>query len=324
MNDNVNFSNIFLKLLKDDGQLTLTHEIAVIASNNRLLFFVATHTKGKLADQITSEGRSWISKLEKTLNFIAEVLDNELPYLIVRTFKFLPFVTYDVDVFVPPDFFDAAVDRFKRHGADIESHDNALGGRLPRRQVNVLMNNLLTIDLHQNFTWQKRLFLNVDQIEYLKVPRIIGNVKVNTPRPEVEFILCVSDISHERFFVTLADLFFIKNLAEEIEDWEYVFREVQALKWLKTFLHVSEILNGLALSVFKKSLIPKTGYKNLGNPSWPYFFPLSICWLSFYENLTSNRSTPLLPFLYFHYGRLKHYLTGSIPYYHHWSKYLGN
>ena len=214
--------------------------------NNRVLYTLGQDPSMK---SIKTQGREWIKKLADTLTEIKLTLD-EKEYLVTRTFKFIDFVTFDVDLFVGSNNFNKVVNKFKSKGFRIESHDNSLGGRLPGMQVNIRKDDLLTIDLHQDFTWQKRQFLEPKSVMRNPKERKIAGISVLTPSPEVELLLCIADIAHERFSITLLDLIWLKGLSKEIRDWNFVFNQAKKYKWLNVFKKVSSIFNQISLGKY--------------------------------------------------------------------------
>ena len=128
------------------------------ALNNRVLYQLALEDD---LVEIRISGDTWVKKLKDTLLLVREVLGNT-PYLVVRTYKYIPYVTFDVDLFLDGENFEMVIGKFVEVGCSESSHDSSLGGRLKGQQRNIKKEGLLTIDLHRNFTWQKRQFLDTE------------------------------------------------------------------------------------------------------------------------------------------------------------------
>jgi hypothetical protein len=297
----------------------ITPGMEQIAENNRVLL-----TLGQKANnlEIIEEGNVWLEKLKKTLIFCNQVLGDEFNWLVTRTFKYSPYVTFDVDVFIPENEFRKAVDKLKKNGCQIKSHDNSLGGRFSGAQVNVIKDGLLTIDLHNDFTWQKRKFLDPKFVIVNSRFQIITGVKVKIPSPEVEFILCMADITHERFNVTLLDLIWIHGLSKEIKKWEDIFQQIKLYKWNRVFTYTAAKINIMLESIYNKQLIPINVSSSKFEYNLPYFLPLKLCWLSYIENFLSSGRFPAVSFAYMHYCKIRYYISGQkqMPYYDKWYK----
>lgn len=284
------------------------------AENNRVLYTVALQNREM--GQIRFIGKDWIDKLNKTLAEIKEVLTDK-EYVVTRTYKYIEYVTFDVDVFVDGSNFKNVIRKFKNKGFRIESHDSSLGGRLPGMQVNVKKEGLLTIDLHQDFTWQKRRFLDSKQVMKHSIKRSIAGQTVFTPSPEIELLLCIADIAHERFNITLLDLIWLEGLSKEITEWELVFEQIKEYKWENIFKKTSSIINQISLDIYGKIIIGGVNAKN-GNYRLPFFLSISTCWAIYFNTLVGSRRFPLTSFLYMHYNQLKFMITNKMPYYSPW------
>ena len=105
---------LFFGLKKGYFAKKLTLEEARYASNNRILYDVVCKVKGNLAVQIKKEGDKWLKKLKDTLSYIKKTLGNEIPYLIVRTYKFVPYVTYDVHPIISIEQMEEIVESLKK------------------------------------------------------------------------------------------------------------------------------------------------------------------------------------------------------------------
>lgn len=286
------------------------------AENNRVLYTVAT--RNSELKEVLSIGKEWLEKLSKTLDEIKNILGDG-KYLITRTYKYIDYVTFDVDLFIEDSDFKNVIKKFKARGFKIESHDSSLGGRIPGMQMNIKREGLLTIDLHQDFTWQKRRFLDSKQIMKHPIKRSIAGQTVLTPSPEIELLLCIADIAHERFNITLLDLIWLEGLSKEIANWEFVFDQVKKYKWSSVFKKTSAIINQLSLDIYGKTIISEIPPKK-GSYKLPYFLSLPMCWEIYINTLFGYWRFPLTSFLYMHYNQVKFLVLNKMPYYSPWHK----
>lgn len=294
----------------------LDREMIALAQNNRVLYYSGLLSHN---EEIILSGDDWITKLRRTIKFVQKVLGSSVEYSITRTYKYTHYITFDIDLFSPKKDFKKATEEFRKNGCQILSHDNSLGGRLPGRQVNVKKDGLLTIDFHNNFTWQKRTFLDPELLEKDHRFENIEGVKTKIPSAEVEFLLCVSDVAHERFNFTLLDLIWIEGSCKEIKDWDLIFDQIKKHGWWWTFSLVAKRINGLSQDIYQKELIPKVG-KVSQVYSLPYFIPAWICWISYLENFLKTHHISFVSFAYMNYCKLKYYMSGKkrMPYYENW------
>lgn len=286
------------------------------AENNRMLYKVAEQNH-ELKNMKTI-GNEWLEKLANTLLEIKQTLTQD-EYVVTRTYKYVDYVTFDVDLFVDGNSFQEVVKKFKTRGFNIESHDASLGGRLPGMQVNIKKQGLLTIDLHQDFTWQKRQFLDPKLVMKDSVKRDIAGKIVLAPRPEIELLLCIADIAHERFNITLLDLIWLEGLSKEIKDWDFVLGQTREYKWENIFKKVSSIINQMSLDIYGHTIIYNIQPKK-GNYKLPYFLDLFTCWGIYQNTMFGYFRFPFTSFLYMHYNQLRYYITNQMPYYSPWYK----
>lgn len=302
----------------------LNHKInledVLFAEQNRVLFSLSEKTKE--LKKIEEEGDLWIDKLKQTILFSERIL-SKIPHVTTRTYKYLPYITYDIDLFVENDDFIKAIDLFKKAGCQIKSHDptilSHISGRIKNQQKNVCKKGLLTIDLHRDFTWQKRKFLDRTLLFKNIRRRKIAGVKVDVPSPEVEFILCLADVGHERFNFTLLDLIWLEGLSHEIKDWSIIFAQANKYGWLRVCRYVVSLVNAYSQKYYNKAIVPDVAQLKVKG-DLPFFLPLNVCWLSYWENLLYTRSFPFLSFAYMHYAKIRYYLSGKrrMPYYSKW------
>lgn len=287
-----------------------------LASKNRVLLQFAEKCQNKA---IVEVGNKWRKSLKETLIFIKDVLRDDAHFLITRTYKYIPYVTFDVDLYIRKENFSKVIEKFQESGCIAKSHDHSLGGRIPKTQVNIIKFPYLTIDLHNDFTWEKMKYLDSDLLLLNIRNQKIEGIDVPIPSAEVEFLLCMADISHERFSITLLDLIWIMGLSKEIKDWEMIFAQAKKYGWNGTFLDTARIINGMMLSMVGKEIIPAVGCKS-GNYNLPYFLPLSISYRSYLENFIKNGRFPITSFTYMHYSLIRYYLSGKkkMPFYDDW------
>jgi hypothetical protein len=144
---------------------------------------------------------------------------------------------------------------------------------------------------------------------------------VQTPSPEVEMLLCIADITHERFSITLLDLIWLEGLSKEITNWDLVFTQARKYKWKRSFNVASKIINAMSMEIYKKPIVPNVGLKE-AKYSLPYFLPLHYSYLTYLDTVRFTNTIPVTSFAYMHYNRIKYIVSGKkdMPYYSSWMK----
>ncbi len=326
---------IFEILTKRKGDVSpsfITTTLLRRASDNRVLYAFCknllnlkeiqnTSVEEKLI-RIIQTGDVWLDKSRKTLSFIQKTLEREnIPYLVVKTHKEVTFVTYDIDVFIDIDNYQKAKELFRREGLQIYSHDGSLGGRLKDRQVNCVREDLIMIDLHHDFTWQKIKYLDTGLI--WQKADICADKELNYPVPslEMEFILNLVHMLYERYYLTLLDFLTIISFIRKKLDWNIIFEQAEKYAWI-------DILKrslGIILSIQKElqpqeelPLLPNIENSELkGYLEFPYFFSTFFVMRLYEERLTKKGHIDLIAFAYYFYTRSKCYLSGrkALPYF---------
>ncbi len=320
----ITFDN-FLKLLKH-------------ASHNRMLYFLVTklslnptdYAKQRLRNAIIQKGDLELRKLQNTLCFCKEVLSqSKIEFLVVRTDKFIPFITYDVDLYVEEPYFKSTQEAFRKNGCRIFSHDHCLGGRKPNCQVNIRRENLLQIDLHRNFTWMKTYHIDPTILKEGVTSRKIAGIECPVVSAEVEFVLNLSNVIYEKFCITLLDFYCLRQALLLADDLSIIKKQVDQFCWRKAFFYVVTVLAAVNEVAFPESENPFLKFKDLFDKNFkaniniktlPYFFPIYKVLEIFREKLTKKMNFASISLAYYFFGRVRYSLTlkERIPYYDHW------
>lgn len=180
----------------------------------------------------------------------------------------------DLDVLVKKTDFKKVVEGFVKNGYKTQSHDHALGGRFPGYQINLIKEERTKIDLHKDFTWRAKRYLDLDTV--WSKTKLVD-----------EFLVFIS-IIFEKTYIDLEDYKYIwsqKNLIFNKLDFK---RQSEKYGWRKTF------------NMFKewepKSL--KT----------PIFLPVYLVAVSYLEKFNFKS------FLYYLFFRSRYFFTKQLPY----------
>jgi len=276
---------------------------------------------------IVSEGDRWLNELRKNLEFISVSFSQAaIPFLIIKTYRNLPYVTFDVDVLVRPEDFGKAERVLQESGAKLEYFS-------PKKQTNIEISPLLKIDLHKDLYWQDSTFLDLDFV--WKQPRTqkIEAVACPIPNLEAELALTIAHTLYERLHLTLLEFLFIKSAWEQVK-WETI--SFQAIKhgWERAFCRFISIFNQLDQKVYppleqkEKDLLSSFQENGLKIPkvkirspvSFPYLYPALYGLEVWGETLLRKRCPPLYEGSYYLFALFRYHLSNKqrVPMYDHW------
>ncbi len=331
-NDTKFIFEILIKKKESISPEFITDSLLRRASDNRVLYAFCknllnlkeiqnTSVEEKLI-RIIQTGDIWLDKSRKTLSFIQKTLEREnIPYLIVKTHKEVTFVTYDIDVFVDIDNYQKAKEVFRGEGMQIYSHDGSLGGRLKDRQVNCVREDLIMIDLHHDFTWQKIGYIDQPLVWERTEVCVDGELTYPTPSLEVEFILNLVHMLYERYYLTLLDFLTIISFIRKKLDWNIIFEQAEKYAWVEILKKSLSIISAIAKEFqFQEELsLPPNieGSRLKEYLEFPYFFSTFFVMRLYEERLTKKGHIDLIAFAYYFYTRFKYYLSGrrTLPYF---------
>lgn len=293
------------------------------ASHNRVLYLLVQNLlyadlsswEPTLCD-VLFESRKPLAKLADTLAFLSATLPTVgIDYLVVKTYKYIPYVTFDVDVLVRPEQFEHTKQVFAEKGLSILRHP----GESFRKQSNCEREDLLRIDLHQGFYWQESSYLDEDLVWEQPVHRRVGTIEMPTPSLEIEVLLNIAHLLYERRYLTLLDLIYFREAVEEGCRWEMIEARAQEYGWKRSLDIFRSIFDALIEQVWG---LEATGPK-IELPvqiSLPYMIPLRQVWGFFIEKIQATRTIPWFDVAYYHFATGRYYLTGRarLPFYLHW------
>lgn len=320
------------------------YQFLEIAAQNRLLYA----TSGALfklpiavpeflrpsLQEVFQTGEEWLSQLTRTVRFVTEAFqDDNIPALVVRTAQNVAYVTFDVDLLVRPADFHKGIALLQKRGGVVSSHDQSLGGRRPWAQVNVRFDGLLNIDLHQDFTWQRRSYLDEEYVWHSPKAVEIHGVSVQTPRAEAALLIMLAHLACESFYMTLNDLFQLRPLLPALQDRSGMEAQIKRHGWTQAYRRVVCLWDQLSRTFLPGATrgaspgdllgIPtRAAQRDAGCPAW---LPWKDVAAVFMEQLLNRRRLDGLALAYAGYCRTRQLLQGARrigaqrwPYYDNW------
>jgi len=313
------------------------------ASQNRVLYAFAKnlmkdgriHRIPRLRENLStiiSRGEMWLAKLGDTLKFLDSVLPNEgIRYLIVKTHKTIPYVTYDLDILVTPSTYLRTIEAIEKYGR-LEKHP----GKQWRKQRNFFAPGLLRVDVHKGFSWLGCDYLDVD-LPWRNTRKVtIAGVSCEIPGPEAELLLDMAHILFERRYITLLDLICMRETYQESLDWAALLKQPLKYGWSKSFYKLTSIVNELNSKLYPAKQdalmidygvlgtpkIPSSHY--MGKVDMPYMIPLPVVIGSLRERTSWEGKLPKWDLAYYFLTTFKYYASGRklLPYYIEWAPRL--
>lgn len=260
-------------------------------------------------NKILKVGRDNLFKQTRTIKSIVRILSrNQIPFLISRTKRTLPYITYDIDIIVPEKFMDLAVEVFSRHEYVIKRHGTINGIREGWQKTAQKKDELL-IDIHKNVSWLGGVYLSESDIWANFNKGKINNVICPIPDNDIEFLLVAANILFEKFHLTLLDYLYLSHLFTRINH-DRVIEISKRYEWNE---ELELLIHDLAES--KKQ---RTYYKLFKiSSTFPLAIPFSrVCWI-IWKRVKSGFGVSFVAVLYITYMYLKMFFKkGSFyPYY---------
>jgi len=334
------------------------------ASSNHLLYFFVERLLGeeklKTPKTIVSklglikkEAETHLLKLKQTTNLVTSALVKaKIPFLIIKTMKDIPYVTFDVDLLVKMKDFDrcqkalnmaAKKNLIRRKTTPLAPRLTLfkfLKADLPRalkinlkpfrkrigKERHLDFQKLLRIDLYGNLLWQGSRFIDESLIWKKRKIGTIQGIKCPIPSTEIEVALAIVHTINERRYISLMDFLFIKKRCANV-DWDLLLAQAKKYKWEKLLLRFVTIFNGLNRKLFPNEVKPAIvikhkvdEFKIRGPLSMSFMYPLRYGLETFWYSVRITSTIPIFEILYFVYAKIRHYLSGKekVPVYIHW------
>ena len=313
--DGLNFEKLLIKA--SDNRILKVFSDNLLMSNIQL-----TQNEKKLLSVISTDGTKLLRALGNTIKLLDEVFtSNNIDYLIVKTYKYFDYVTFDVDVLVRYKDFDLAQKALSRNDVKITPHPGKNTQGLHQR--NCFKNGLLKIDLHRKFFWLGIDHLNDDFIWKNTRKEIIGGVSCPVPSIEVDFLLHNKQLIFERRYITLLDFLAIKIFVEDKNNsfsWDVVESMVKDYKWQTGFNKLMAHLNQINRMISGNENLFRTNTKVYTRKKieFPYIYPFIDDLAVFLEIFIRHKKIPFVNIAHYVYSWSRYKVNSRLPFYDHW------
>ncbi len=277
-------------------------------SYNRILFHFTAKIFPKFFNQLPEEFQSDLitltraakeeeDKTQRTISYYQQHLPRAV---LAKTYKFIPFVTFDLDLLV--DDADSVQ-------LDLEKKQHP--GKQNKHQKNYEQKNMLRLDLHDNFYWQGFKYIDLDLVKNNVQNVDYFSHTVTIPNFTAEFILNSAHILFERRYITFLDFWYLKLLMdEERVDWDIVWEQSEKFGWNRSLKMLLGEMEDLEISVAAASHAAQ--------------FPRKLTWSQIYkiyaEKFKKTKKLPLFDIAYYIFARTRGAfgIEPRYPYYLHW------
>jgi hypothetical protein len=308
------------------------NKLLQLASNNRVLYVIAREllkdnfVQGNsriLANltRIVTESEERLDHLKQTLEFTERTLGNaSVPYIVAKTDRGLPYVTFDIDVLVKPEDLERSFEVFEAQGA-------GLVPTYEKNETDVILPDLLRVDLHSGFFCHRQPYAAAEPM-WDGVRKIaVQGVTVNLPNIDSELALMIGHTIHERLNVPLLEFLFLKDNIG-CANWSRVEEEADRHGWLGSLRVFEGIAAWIDQTLFPESqnpLFPDRRRKGLQRAmsrtlSMPYMFTIPAGLRVLVDRAYGPRRLDTYDIGHFVWTSHRYWLTQGkrVPIYYHW------
>lgn len=214
------------------------------ARKNKLAYQVARQALAEgyshpLLQETILEGEKNLELQWQTLDFISKLFGEEgIDYLVIKSYKELPYVTVDIDIMVREQEYDMAVQLLETHGArHLEQKHRVplpsfIENMLKRAAgANMLIDGLLEIDLYQSTTWTGWLCLDNEFIWRKPESVEICGVACRIPNREADLLLSLAHVIFCHGSINLLDFLYMNGLLEKTTNLDEISSEAEKYGW---------------------------------------------------------------------------------------------
>lgn len=189
----------------------------------------------------------------------------------------------DLDILVRESDFQKCIDLLKARGYKSSSHDHALGGRIPGMQVNLTKLKRIKIDLHQDFTWRKRRYIDIEKVW-------LHSTK-NRVDPTWDAFLVMVNVIFEKTYFLQDDFEVFFCQWREIKNSQELVQQTIRYNWNNTFIY---FINWIE--------------KHHQKPKFPLFLPMRLVLSSYLDKFD------FVSLLYYIFFRIRYMVNINLPY----------
>lgn len=235
-------------------------------------------------------------KIGQTLIDLNSLQKQNIKYILTRFLRNSKSEPDDLDILVKHKDFNIVIKLLSKQGYKSFSHDHALGGRIEGMQKNLVKDGRIKIDLHQDFTWKRSHYLDLEFIWNNLENSIVNRVNYSMPKVKIDIFIIAINIIFEKTYITKDDFNYINKYLPDI--FQDVNFDIQAKKygWLKTY------------QMFKE------WFRSTEKKKFPVFLPVYLVLFSHIEKLFHDRKIDVISLMYYVFFRIRYEINGVLPY----------
>lgn len=244
---------------------------------------------------VTNEEK--MNRLKGTLTDLQVLEKENIQYVLTRFWRGSKIKPDDLDILVKHKDFPTVIKMLIDKGYKSLSHDQALGGRIMGMQRNLVKDSRIKIDLHQDFTWKKSHYFDLDLIWDNLEKNKVNGISCLMPSIGVDVFVIIINIIFEKTYITKNDFSHINKSFPRVFETTTFDEQAKKYGWLNTY------------RLFKK------WYKKNGrHKKFPIFLPVSIVIFSYLEKIFRDKRIDLISFLYYIFFRTRFIINKTLPY----------
>lgn len=196
--------------------------------------------KIKVLENIIMKGKNELKRIEDTIVFLNDYLDN---YLLIKTYRGYPRIPNDLDVLVPD--FESTFRQLRKKGfQNIDYFADT-------QESTLIHDEFYKVHLHGKVTWAgEATFIDKDFL--FDNPRNLdfNGAKTKIPNYDADFLMHIAHMNFEPLHITLSELLYLYKIASEI-NWDIQFAQSKKYNWLKSFKRTLRILDKIYHTLYE-------------------------------------------------------------------------
>ena len=262
-----------------EGELDI---LLAMARKNKLSYYLSkriideSHRSDKLFVDAVREGEVNIAQQKQTLQFLNSALGREgIDFLVIKSYKDLPYYTFDIDIMVREPHYRQAVEILHAHGyrptvmkrriplpAFLENGLSRVGGG------NLVKEGSLEVDIYQDTSWTGQTC--VDNEFIWREPELVdmSGVTVRIPRREADLLLSLAHVIFCHGSINLLDFLYMSHRLQQDLNLDALLYEAEKYGWSHSLRILVTRIRELHRTIYFKEA-PKS-------VSFPYIVPFRI------------------------------------------------
>lgn len=237
-----------------------------------------------------------MNKLRKTLIDLSILKRENINFVVTRFWRDSKVEPDDLDILVIKKDFNKVITLLIEQNYQSLSHDQALGGRIKGMQRNLVNDSRIKIDLHQDFTWKKSHYLDLNLVWNNLEQEKVAGIKCLMPKVIVDVFIIIINIIFEKTYINKSDYDYVKKYVQNVFNDITFDDQARKYGWILTY------------RLFKR------WFKLTKKNKYPIFIPIYLVICSYFEKLIHDKKIDIISFMYYVFFRARYQINGVLPY----------